>query len=41
MKNCGPRGSTNINSGMEFAVKILNERKYQNPVTSIFLLGDG
>ena len=41
MKKCGPRGSTNITSGMTYALKILNDRKYKNPVSSIFLLGDG
>ncbi|EAR89933.1 von willebrand factor type A (vWA) domain was originally protein (macronuclear) [Tetrahymena thermophila SB210] len=34
-------GGTNINSGMELAFRVLKERKYYNPVSSIFLLSDG
>lgn len=34
-------GGTNIKSGMAIALKALKERKYKNPVTSIFLLSDG
>lgn len=41
IKMIGPRGSTNIVSGMEIAFKTAKERKYKNPVTSIFLLSDG
>jgi len=41
IKNILPRSSTNIMSGMEVAFKIAKERKYKNPVTSIFLLSDG
>lgn len=35
------RGGTNIAIGMDLAFKVLHERKYSNPVTSIFLLTDG
>lgn len=34
-------GGTDINSGMEIAFKVLKERKYRNPVSSVFLLSDG
>ncbi len=34
-------GSTNIDSGMNFAFKTIKERKISNQVTSIFLLSDG
>lgn len=34
-------GGTNISSGMALALKGIKERKYQNPVTSVFLLSDG
>ncbi|KAL4437706.1 hypothetical protein ABPG74_012381 [Tetrahymena malaccensis] len=34
-------GGTDINSGMELAFRVLKERKYQNPVSSVFLLSDG
>ena len=34
-------GGTNITSGLKRAVRIINERKYRNPVTSVFLLSDG
>lgn len=34
-------GGTNINSGMQVALKIIRERKHVNNVTSIFLLSDG
>lgn len=35
------RGGTNIGMGMDLAFRVLKERKYENPVTSIFLLTDG
>ncbi len=34
-------GGTNINSGMELALKTIRDRKFKNSVTSIFLLSDG
>ena len=34
-------GGTDITDGMRHAVRIINERKYRNPVTSVFLLSDG
>lgn len=34
-------GGTNINSGLQIALKMLRERKHTNKVTSIFLLSDG
>lgn len=34
-------GGTNINSGLQIALKILRERKHINKVSSIFLLSDG
>jgi Mg-chelatase subunit ChlD len=34
-------GGTNIMSGMELALKTINDRKRPNKVTSIFLLSDG
>lgn len=34
-------GGTNICSGMRLAMKALKERKFQNPVSSVFLLSDG
>ena len=34
-------GGTNINSGMDLALKIIRDRKYTNTVTSVFLLSDG
>jgi len=41
MKELGPRNSTNMRLGMEYGLKVLNDRKFRNPVSSIFLLGDG
>jgi uncharacterized protein with von Willebrand factor type A (vWA) domain len=35
------RGGTNIAAGMEMAFKTIKDRKYKNPITSIFLLSDG
>lgn len=34
-------GGTNINSGLQIALKTIRERKHTNKVTSIFLLSDG
>mmetsp|Transcript_67640 Transcript_67640/g.78535 ORF Transcript_67640/g.78535 Transcript_67640/m.78535 type:complete len:576 (+) Transcript_67640:1-1728(+) len=34
-------GGTSITAGMTQAFRVLNERKYKNPVSSIFLLSDG
>lgn len=34
-------GGTTISTGLEMAFKTIKERKYRNPVTSIFLLSDG
>lgn len=34
-------GGTNINSGLDLAMKTIRDRKHQNNVTSIFLLSDG
>lgn len=34
-------GGTDINSGMNLALKTIRERKYVNKVTSVFLLSDG
>ena len=34
-------GGTNIAAGVDKAFRVLNERKYRNPVSSIFLLSDG
>ena len=41
IKGISPNNSTNIGSGLFTAMKILNDRKYRNPVTSVLLLGDG
>ena len=41
INNIKTGGSTNITAGMAQALKILNERKYRNPVSSVFLLSDG
>jgi Mg-chelatase subunit ChlD len=41
MDRLGPGGSTNIGAGMSYALKILTERKYKNPVSSVLLLTDG
>jgi Mg-chelatase subunit ChlD len=35
------RGETNINSGLQLALKTIRDRKHVNKVTSIFLLSDG
>jgi len=34
-------GGTNINSGLQIALKTIRDRKFINKVTSIFLLSDG
>ena len=34
-------GGTNINSGLNLALKTIRDRKHQNTVTSVFLLSDG
>jgi uncharacterized protein with von Willebrand factor type A (vWA) domain len=34
-------GGTNINSGLQLALKTIRDRKHINKVTSIFLLSDG
>jgi len=34
-------GGTNIAFGMQKAFKVIQQRKYRNAVTSIFLLSDG
>lgn len=34
-------GGTNINSGLQLALKTIRDRKHVNKVTSIFLLSDG
>ena len=34
-------GGTDITAGMSLAVKALKERRYKNPVSSVFLLSDG
>ena len=34
-------GGTNIMSGMQLALKTINDRKRPNKVTSVFLLSDG
>jgi Mg-chelatase subunit ChlD len=36
-----PGGSTNIGSGIYTALKVLNDRRQRNPVSSVLLLGDG
>ena len=41
IKSLRAAGGTDITSGMKIALKVLNERKYRNPVSSIFLLSDG
>ena len=35
------RGGTVINSGVKLALDLIKNRKYKNPITSIFLLSDG
>ena len=35
------RGGTNVALGMNLAFETLSQRKFKNPVTSIFLLSDG
>jgi len=41
MKQLRPGGSTNIGSGIYTALKVLNDRRQRNPVSSVLLLGDG
>lgn len=41
INNLHARGGTDICLGLDLAVKTIKERKYQNNVTSIFLLSDG
>lgn len=41
IQNIHAGGGTNINSGLQLALKIIRERKEINKVTSIFLLSDG
>merc|ERR1711982_49935 len=41
MKKLRPGGSTNIGSGIYTALKVLNDRRQRNPVSSVLLLGDG
>lgn len=39
--NINAGGGTNINSGLQLALKTIRDRKHINRVTSIFLLSDG
>ncbi len=39
--NINAGGGTNINSGLQLALKTIRDRKHINKVTSIFLLSDG
>jgi len=41
LKDVEGRGGTDINLGIVNAFKVLQQRRYKNPVTSIFLLSDG
>jgi len=41
LKNVHGDGGTDINLGMTHAFEVLKQRRYMNPVTSIFLLSDG
>jgi len=41
LRNVYGEGGTDINLGMTHAFEILEQRRYKNPVTSIFLLSDG
>jgi hypothetical protein len=34
-------GGTSITSGLELAVKVMQDRKIENQITSLFLLSDG
>jgi len=34
-------GWTNISAGIDLALKVLKSRRFQNPISSIFLLSDG
>jgi len=41
LKNVHGRGGTDIDLGMKHAFQVLKQRRYQNPVSSVFLLSDG
>ena len=41
VKSLKADGCTDITDGMRIALRILNERRYKNPVSSVFLLSDG
>ncbi len=41
VKSINAGGGTNINSGLQLALKVIRDRKHINKVTSIFLLSDG
>jgi len=41
LKNVHGDGGTDINLGMTHAFEVLKQRRYKNPVTSVFLLSDG
>jgi Mg-chelatase subunit ChlD len=41
VENINAGGGTNINSGLQLALKTMRDRKHINKVTSIFLLSDG
>ena len=41
MKRLKPGGNTSIGDGLQLAIKVLTDRKYQNKVSSILLLSDG
>jgi Mg-chelatase subunit ChlD len=34
-------GGTNINAGLDLALKTIKDRKFSNKITSVFLLSDG
>ena len=39
--NLQPSGEPNINEGLNLALKVLNERRFKNSVSSIFIISDG
>jgi uncharacterized protein YegL len=41
IENLKASGSTNIASGIDFALRTLSRRKHKNPITCVFLLSDG
>ena len=41
MKELVTGGATSIGDGLQIAIKVLTDRKYQNKVSSILLLSDG